>query len=327
MKRATIYDVAREAGVSHQTVSLILKGREGFKPETRDRVMAALKLLDYRPNHAAWSLATNRSMRIGALVGALLEVGPLRTVQGAADRAREAGYLLDVVSVDPDDAAAVDAALDELRRQNLAGLLVLAPVDRLSHRLEGLSLGSPLIVEAVDDVLNPVGLGLLIDHLVALGHRRFAHLAGPSDWAASGDRECAYREALARHGLDSVTTVVGDWSARSGHAAASALDLESADAPTALVVANDQMALGALLALSERGIDVPGRVSVTGFDDTPESPFYTPPLTTVRADYAAHGRGLVERLLRQIDPARVGDEQVAEPPTLQVRASTGAPRN
>jgi DNA-binding LacI/PurR family transcriptional regulator len=328
---ATIYDVAKLAGVSHQTVSLYLRGHQGFRESTRDRVEAALAELSYRPNLAAKSLATSRSHRLGALVYELTEVGPSKTIQGASDRARAAGYLLDIVNLDPTDDSAIDRALGQLGQQDLAGILAFAPVDLIAEKIAAVPFNVPVITEAEredahdapPDGINRPGLDLIVDHLVSLGHRRFFHLAGPADWVASRNRLTAYEDALARHGALSVGSIAGDWGAASGHAAATAMPLDAG--VTAVIAANDQMALGALLEREQRGVDVPGRMSVTGFDDIPESAFYRPPLTTVRVDYVQQGRVLVERLLPVIDPSLVATPEATTPPTLVVRSSTAPP--
>lgn len=327
LKPATIYDVAKLAGVSHQSVAVYLRGYEGFRAATRERIEDALTQLNYRPNLAARSLARARSYRIGALVYELGEVGPSKTIQGASARAREAGYLLDIVSLDATNDASVEAALRQLGQQDLAGIIAFAPLDLLAERVAEARLDVALVAETEASTVDAVdisvpGLDLLVDHLVSLGHSRFFHISGPVDWHAARTRIAAFEAALARHGLESLGSVAGDWSAASGFAAVSRVPT---DAATALVVGNDQMALGAIAALAERGLSVPGDISVTGFDDIPEAAYFLPALTTVRADYALQGRNLVDRLLREIDP----DVAVPQLPTatveLRARVSTAAP--
>lgn len=342
-ERATIYDVARLAGVSHQTVSRLLHGFPGIRPATRERVERALKELEYRPNLAARSLATSRSRRIGALVYELLEVGPRKTIQGASDAARKAGYLLDIVTLDPTDDAAVDEALAIMGSQDLAGVVAFAPMDLLGDRIRGADFAVPLLFEtAIDESaavehadverapverarVSDAGMDAVVDHLVGIGHRHFFHVSGPVDSTASRHREGGYATALARHGLVSRGSLPSDWSSASGYRVGLELPLELGF--TAIVAANDQVALGLLRALSERGIAVPGAMSVTGFDDIPESEYFLPPLSTVRVDYEQKGRILMNRFL-----AMIGDEGaaavIAEPrhlPELVVRASTAAP--
>jgi DNA-binding LacI/PurR family transcriptional regulator len=328
VKPATIYDVARLAGVSHQTVSRHLKGFQGIRPETRERVERALESLDYRPNMTARTLATNRSHRVGALTHEIGQVGPSKILQGASAGAREAGYLLDIVSLDVEDPEAVEDALSLITQQDIAGLLAFSSTDVMTHAFATTAFRLPTFIEVEEDDAigghpasrNFRGLRILVDHLVSLGHRRFFHIAGPLGWVSARNRELSYERALAAHGLTSLGTAHGDWSAESGYAAADRIPPELG--VTALIVSNDQMALGALLALERKGIRVPADVSVTGFDDIPEAAFFQPPLTTVRLDFDLQGRAAFNRLLRLIE-----GPSAPAPPTaiveLIVRESTG----
>jgi len=330
-RRATIYDVARAAGVSHQTVTRVLRGFEGIRPETRARVQAALGELGYRPNMAARSLATNRSRRICALVYELLQVGPSKTIQGASDAAREAGYVVDVITLDPTDDDAVQRAFDVMREEDLAGILAFAPMDLLSERIARADFSVPVLMETQTDLdaaahhtsVSEQGLTQVVDHLVALGHEAFFHVSGPLTWWASRNRLEAYKNALARHGLASHGSIEGSWTPESGYRAGRDLPLDTG--VTAVVAANDQMALGVLRALSERGLRLPEDMSVTGFDDIPESAYFQPPLTTVRLDYARQGRALMNRMLTLLGAGEVDDATPARA-ELVVRSSVAAPR-
>jgi DNA-binding LacI/PurR family transcriptional regulator len=332
-RRPTIYDVARAAGVSHQTVAMILRGHEKFRPQTVERVRQAIDALQYRPNGAARALATSTPNRIGALVFELLEVGPSKTVQGASRRAGAAGFLLDIMSLPPNDGEAIERALALLDRPDVAGILAFAPVDRLLDTLPATrSLTVPLVAETEPDpaagpTLSSRGMGLIVDHLVQLGHRRIGYLGGPQLWISARRRAEAVRAALRGHGLEPVVELEGDWSAASGAAAVRACGglAPGLAGITALICGNDQMALGALLALDDCGISVPGRMSVTGFDDIPESAYFRPPLTTVRVDYPAHGRLLVESLLARIENEEWDDTRPMDDAELVVRASTRRP--
>ncbi|MBC9822807.1 LacI family DNA-binding transcriptional regulator [Terrabacter sp. MAHUQ-38] len=327
-KPATIYDVARVAGVSHQTVSRFLKGYAGIRPETRERVAQALDAVDYRPNLTARSLTTGRSHRIGALTHEIDQVGPSKIAQGASAAAREAGYLLDIITLDMSNRSAIANAVSLVQQHDLAGVLALASTDEMTRAFEKTRFRVPafIAVEADDVVgehrseLSSVGFPALVDHLAGLGHRSFLHIAGPTTWSAARNRVRAYEEAIEVRGLNSVGIVHGDWSARSGYDAVKSLSGEVR--ATAVVAANDQMALGAMLALSQLGLQVPRDVSVTGVDDIPEAEFFAPPLTTLRVDFLAQGRAAVAELL-----ARVNGETAPSFPVLAselvVRASTG----
>lgn len=326
---ATIYDVAQVAGVSHQTVSRLLKGESGIRPANRTRIEQALKDLDYRPNLAARSLATNRSQRIGAMVYEMLEMGPSKMVQGASDAAREAGYLLDIVSLDPRDERAVDEALALLAQQDLAGILAFAPTDQLNRVMSSSHFSVPVYVHTEEDdrrrgqelSLNGHGMRILVEHLVDLGHRRFFHVSGPFVWLSARNRTAAYERALATHALVSAGSLAGDWSAASGYEAGLRVPLDRGI--TAVVAANDQMALGVLLALSERGVRVPGDISVVGFDDIPEARYFQPPLSTVRLDFGRQGRIALKRLLTLIGDDNALPEPAGVLPELKSRSSSG----
>jgi DNA-binding LacI/PurR family transcriptional regulator len=327
-KPPTIYDVARVAGVSHQTVSRLLRGYEGIRPQTKTRVMDALQQLGYRPNLAARSLTTGRSHRIGALTHEIDQVGPSKIAQGASVAAREAGYLLDIVTLDMSNSEAINEALELIMQHDLAGVLALASTDEMMHAFEAAEFRVPAYIAVEEDdaftghstELASVGLPALIKHLAGLGHRRLLHIAGSTTWSAARNRSRAYESAVADLSLESQGIVYGDWSAKSGYDAIKKLhgDLEA----TAVVAANDQMALGAMLALTEQGYDIPGDISVVGIDDIPEAAYFSPPLTTLHVDFAAQGRSAVQHLLGQIEGTAV-PAQPGLPSRLITRRSTG----
>lgn len=325
----TLYDVAALADVSHMTVSRFVQGHTSISPERRERIERAIAELGYQPNLIARSLATNRSHRIGALVYEIAELGPMRILDGATARAREAGYLLDIVSPDPTDDRAISEAVTLLNQSGLAGVLVFAPTDGVLAALAGVRFSVPVLVEseaigeeAGGPTFNEAGVRLAVEHLVELGHRSFFQIAGPDGWLASRGRSRGYDAALAEHGLRSQGTASGDWTAASGYRAGLTVPVDTG--VTAVVAANDQMALGALAALADRGIRVPEDVSVVGFDDIPEAQYFRPGLTTVRLDFVAQGRLMVERLLQEIDGSS-GPRQEQLRPELVVRSSAAVP--
>ena len=326
---ATIYDVARVAGVSHATVTRLLKGYAGIRPETRDRVAKAIRELDYRPNLNARSLTTGRSHRIVALTHEITQVGPNKILEGATVAARDAGYLLDVITLEAHNPAAVRESIDLASQFDLAGVLALSSTDEVTNAVEAATFGVPLYLATgidrrpTDSAPAGSGLFVVLRHLADLGHRDVVHIAGPRDWVGARNRIREYEAAVAELGMRSRGVIHGDWSARSGYEAiASWPDVLPA---TAIVAANDQTALGVILALNEGGYRVPDDVSVTGVDDTPEAAYFSPPLTTLRLDFAAQGRDAVQQLLARIDG-------VAPPPLpppnseLIVRRSTGPVR-
>jgi LacI family transcriptional regulator len=326
--RATIYDVAEAAGVSHQTVSRVIKGHRVAEP-TRLRVVGVMQDLGYRRNLAAQALATNRSRRIGALASELLETGPSKVLQGASSEARVAGYLLDIVSVDPRDERSTREAIDLLRQQDLAAILAISPTPALRAYLRESDLGIPVHVTGdIDDrrfdapvSLNGIGTRLAIDHLVALGHRDIVLVAGPEGWTLAPNAEYAYQNRLAELGLRASPVLHGDWSPRSGFDLVPALPWGSGF--TAVLAGNDQIAMGLLAGLHRRGVDVPGEVSVVGFDGIPEGEFLIPSLTTIGIDFEAGGRTALRNVLRLLEGQEPLGETAEVTPRLLVRGSTG----
>lgn len=325
---ATIYDVARAAGVSHQTVSRYLKGYQGIRPQTRAKVVKALEELKYRPNLTARSLKSGRPHRLAALTHEIDQVGPSRIVQGASVAAREAGYLLDIVPLDMSDAEAIEEAIGLVATLDVAGVLALASNDAMTEAFEQTRFRVPAHIAVEEDdartghrtELSAVGFPSLIAYLAGLGHKRFLHIAGPEAWSSSRNRARAFERSLSELGLRSAGMVHGDWSAKSGYDAI--MGLGETLGATAVVAANDQMALGAMLALSELGLRVPFDISVTGVDDIPEAAYFKPPLTTLRVDFAAQGRSQVQELLRLVDEAPPKRRAPALQSELVIRMST-----
>lgn len=329
-RRGTIYDIARVAGVSHQTVSRYVRGFS-LRADTVARVEKALRELEYRPNLAARALTTGRRHRIGALTHEIDLVGPSRTLRGATQAAGEAGYLLDIIALDAGDEESISSALDLITQHDLAGILALASTDEMRRAFEAVDFGAPSLIAgeqdepAVGREEGPYDTAMtqLVGLLAQYGHQDLLHIRGPMTWSAARNRARAYERAVAAHGLHSLGTLAGDWSARSGYdALRTGLGRSK---PTAVIAANDQMALGAMLALSERGLRVPDDVSVTGIDDVPEAAFFTPPLTTLKVDHSAQGRLAVQRLVAQIE-GTPADDDVAVPVELIIRGSVGPAR-
>lgn len=329
-RAATIYDVARAAGVSHQTVSRFLKGYEGIRPETRDKVTEALRELGYRPNLTARSLTTGRSHRVAALTHEIAQVGPSKILEAVNAAAREAGYLLDVITLDVHDPEAIRASIDLALQSDLAGVLALASTDEMASVFNSTNFRVPSYIVAMsDDAFEPgtghVGIGFpdVVDHLVGLGHSNVLHIAGPQAWVAGRKRSREYEAAVAAAGIRSLGIIPSDWSAKSGYDAV--MSLEDPLAATAILAANDQIALGAMLALRERGFSVPDDVSVTGIDDIPEAAYFAPPLTTLRVDFRGEGSDAFQQLLAAIE-GREPPRHPAYSSELIVRRSTGPAR-
>jgi DNA-binding LacI/PurR family transcriptional regulator len=328
---AVMSDVGRLAGVSHQTVSRVVNGSPHVRPETRERVIAAMLELGYRRNPVARALATGRSNMLGVVSFDTTLYGPASTLFGIERAAHEAGYFIIIASLKTLDRASVMDAVERLRRQGVDGILAIAPqedaVDALLHARSDVPL---VAVEAGPSDTVPVvaldqfaGAASATRHLLDLGHETVWHVAGPSDFLEAQQRARGWRATLEAAGAEPPAPLVGDWSARAGYDLGRRLSGDRA--ATAIFVANDQMALGVLRALNEAGRELPREVSVVGFDDIPEAPYFTPPLTTVRQDFNEMGSRGLRLLLRTIE---AGERLPAGPPgrpELIVRASTAVP--
>lgn len=321
-------DVGRLAGVSHQTVSRVLNGSPNVRPETRERVLAAMRELDYRPNSVARALVTGRSKTLGVVSFDTTLYGPASTLLGIERAAHAAGYFIIVASLKALTEASVTEAIERLRLHGVDGILVIAPYDEGVQALVRVSADLPLVaVEAGPEHGLPVvcvdqaqGARLATAHLLELGHGTVWHVAGPRDFVEARQRVDGWRTTLRDAGAHIPEPLVGDWSARSGYELGQRLAGDPAI--SAIFVANDQMALGVMRALHEVRRRVPDDVSVVGFDDIPESPFFLPPLTTVRQDFDELGNRGVRLLLATIEAGRVVANGSAVVPRLVVRAST-----
>lgn len=324
---AVMADVGRLAGVSHQTVSRVLNNSPQVRPETRERVMRAMRQLGYRPNTVARALVTGRSNTLGVITFDTTLYGPASTLLGIEQAAHETGYFVSIVSLRSLDRASLLSAVERLRDQGVDGILVIAPHDRTAAALVNLPVAVPIVAveagpeddTAVVAVDQFAGALAATQHLLELGHRTVWHVAGPDGWIEARQRVEGWRSALAAAGAETPPLLRGDWSARSGYELGEAL---LAQGPTAVFAANDQMALGLLRYLHERGREVPRDLSVVGFDDIPEAAYFTPPLTTVRQDFGGVGRRSLLALIDRIDGRAAGADRVAVEPELVVRAST-----
>ncbi len=323
-------DVAALAGVSHQTVSRVVNGHPNVAPLTRERVERAIAELGYRPNNAARALVTGSSRTIGLVTVHVNQYGPAQTLIGLEKAAREAGYSVSVAILDDATAAAMRDAVDRFVSSRVDAVVALCTYDDAAGLVGTLEVSVPLIaVQAggegrpVIGVDQPEGARLVTEHLLSLGHRTVHHVTGPADSQEARGRIAGWRAALRAAGAPVPDPLPGDWTPPSGHAAGRALAARVRDGEpvSAVFLANDQMALGLLAALHEEGLSVPGDVSVVGFDDLPESAYFTPPLTTVRQDFAELGRRGVQLVLARLAGQHLHPESVA--PELVVRASTG----
>jgi DNA-binding LacI/PurR family transcriptional regulator len=328
-------DVGRLAGVSHQTVSRVLNGSRHVRPATRERVRAAMGELGYRPNSIARALVTGRSQTVGVVSFDTTLYGPASTLFGIERAAHEAGYFIIIASLKALDRASVTEAVDRLSLQGVDGILIIVSEQASAEGLLGAPAAVPIVaVEGRPEQGIPVvavdqcqGASLATRHLLELGHRTVWHITGPVDSVESRERIRGWEAALRQAQAPVPVPLTGDWSPRSGYFLGQRLS--RMPEVTAVFVASDQMALGVLRAMHESGRAVPGDVSVVGFDDIPEAPFFTPPLTTLRQDFGELGSRSLRLLVRAIRCHETGERPPSGShiaPELMVRASTAALR-
>ncbi|WP_019181764.1 LacI family DNA-binding transcriptional regulator [Microbacterium yannicii] len=321
--RVGVRDVARAAGVSTQTVSRVINDHPHIRPETRSRVLDAMAELGYRVNNAARTLGTRTSRTLGVIASDATLYGPSVGIAALEAAARDAGRWTATAYADASAEASVRDAAERLLGQGVDGLILLAPhaatLASLSEAYPGVAVAALHVGPGA--VRQEDGAMLAVSHLVELGHRRIGRVVGPADWIEARSRDAGVARAIAEANLEPGPLWTGDWSAASGAAVAGdiAAAVRNEPGPTAIAAANDQMALGLIAGLRAAGLDVPGDVSVTGFDDNPDAAFYRPALTTVGLDLAGEARSAVAQVLGAPTPI-VGD------PRLFVRASTAPPR-
>jgi DNA-binding LacI/PurR family transcriptional regulator len=325
-------EVGELAGVSHQTVFRVMQGHPKVAESTRIRVMAAVEQLGYTPNLSARSLVTGRSQMLGLITVGSADTGPISSTSGFAEgftnRARQREYYVSATHVTDTDPEGLRTSLRYFLQQRFAGVVVLTPTVEVLNALKAAQPALPFVTLGGGSVFpnNSVSLDqtrgavLASQHLVDLGHTRIGHIAGPVRRFDAMERLAGWRDTMRASGLDASRVWEGDWSARSGSELANQLFDSGA---TAVFCANDQTALGVMHAAKLRGIRVPQDLSIVGFDDMPEAPYFPTPLTTVRQDHERLGEDSVELLLSHLSSEPTRTEVLVEP-TLVVRESTAS---
>jgi DNA-binding LacI/PurR family transcriptional regulator len=333
-RKPTISDVAREAGVSNGLVSFALNNRPGVAPETRRRILAVASELGWRPSPSARALSTKTSYALGLVIRRnvdLISADPFfpAFIAGVESVLAEEGRVL-VLSVVSDEEAELRTyrTLAADRRVDGVFLTDLHHDDSRFPLLAELGVPAVALGRPGDDITVPWvhvddtrGIGAAVDHLVGLGHTRIGHVAGDSAMVHGGRRRSSFDDAMAEAGLDASLVVETDFSTAAGADATRRL-LDDARPPTAIVYANDPMAIAGLGVAQQRGLRVPADLSITGFDGTDISAYVFPALTTVASDPVEWGRVAARALLTFIATGEAESVQLP-PATLLVRASTG----
>ncbi|MBR8745009.1 LacI family DNA-binding transcriptional regulator [Nocardiopsis sp. MG754419] len=325
-RRPTIMDVARLAGVSHQTVSRFLRDEgKGLKESNRERIDAAMRELDYRPNLVARSMRTRRTGRLAIVLPSLRTLGPARMLIGAVETAHAEGFVVEVVSLGGGARARTERMSELADAGQVEGILSLSPLD-----LDGagpMNNAAVVVSADYDDEMRGIGeladaspVVELIERLADQGHRRFLHVTGDLGFASARGRRKTYEDTIAKLGLESFGVIEGTWSAEAGSAAIRALPEDSG--VTAIIAGSDVIAAGVCRGAKERGWRVPEDLSVTGWDDNPVGAHLSPSLTTVDVDLVLLGENAMRRLVAAV---RDTTPQLTERPLNRIiwRESTG----
>ncbi|MGV2983236.1 LacI family DNA-binding transcriptional regulator [Microbacterium sp. AGC85] len=324
-------DVAREAGVSGQTVSRVVNARGYVGAETRTRVEKAMQSLGYRPNSAARALRSGRFRAIGVIMFSFSSYGNQRTLDAIAVRAAEMGYALTLIPVESSARETVAGAFRRIEEHAVDGIIIVIEAHQLDEAEVEMPQGLPVVfVDSNRGTSHPFvdtdqaqGARLATEHLLDLGHETVWHVTGPAKSYSAERRRESWRTTLESRGREIPEVLSGDWSAASGYQAG--VRLRTIGSVTAVFAANDQMAIGVVRAFRESGRDIPGDVSVVGFDGLPDAAQLWPPLTTVQQHPEKVGALAVDALLAELDSG----EHVQTPlvsTELVVRGSTAPPR-
>lgn len=327
-RRVTIKEIAKEAGVSTQTVSRVINHSPDVAPETRQRVQEIIDRLGYQPSNIARSLIRGRSFTLGVVGWGLEYFGPSRTLSGIEQQANELGYTLLLSLVRRPERSDVEQILRELLSRYVDGIVWAVPgvgnnrdwiqkeTPRLSVPVVFLSM-QPYPNLSVVSVDNRIGGHMATKHLLDQGHQNVGLITGPLTWWEARQRQSGWQDVLEEAGIpiEDDLIVEGDWEAASGERGLRRL-LEHRPDIDAVFVSNDQMALGALKVARQMGRRVPEDLALVGFDDIPEAAYFCPPMSTVKQDMVELGRRAVIELGCMIEAMQQDNTVVAPKTTL-----------
>ena len=319
-KSATLEDVARHAGVSYQTVSRVLNKSANVSEATRRKVEKSIEALRYVPNRLAQQLVGKESQTVGLVTISLAWHAPSQVE----------GYQVLISMIDESVNQSIQDSINELKSQRVDKVIINVPLE--TEQAQKIAADNDDIVCLFLDVdpyssvfnvsFNPAdGTRASVKYLYEMGHREIALLAGPDNSVSAKLRLKSWLETLQGYGLKPVTVLHGNWDAQSGYAGALQMLRETPNF-SAVLVGNDQMALGVLSAFHQHQVAVPGEKSVIGYDDTYESSFFYPSLSTVSLDLDLQGKEAVRRILASTSGAPHTSSIL--PARLVIRHSSGA---
>jgi LacI family transcriptional regulator len=337
--RVTIKDVAAAAGVSHQTVSRVINDRPDVAEETRQRIWKVIEDLNYQPSAIARSLTHQRTLTLGVVTAGLKYLGPSRTLNGITKQAESLGYTLLLKELTSFDTNDVNPILRSLYARQVDGIIWAVPMvgnNRDWFKKQPVGPDVPIIFLTMEpqgdlDIVsmdNYKGGRLATEHLIDQGFKQIGHICGPLDWWEARQRKAGWQDTLTCAGMECTEKLceAGNWSSSSGEQAFLRLIARNPDMD-AVFVGNDQMALGVLQVVCQKGMEVPQDMAVVGFDGMAEAAYYSPPLTTIQQDQQKLGCIAVRELIHVIEANRQDKvfyhpKNISLDPELIIRASS-----
>jgi len=327
--KPTIYEVARRAGVSRQTVSRVINNRPDVATDTRQRVLQIIDEIEYRPSAVARSLSKQRTYNFGLVIAGLDYIGPSNTLSGIAKKSEELGYGLYLKELSSFSANNIFPLLDWFLTHQVDGIIWAAPeIGPNRDWLQDVTIDIPVPIIflttakrdhiSIVNIDNYFGGRLATEHLLSQGRRNIGHISGPLDWWESRQRMEGWQDALRAGGIEPEARMVasGDWLSKSGKIAFEQLRATFPEMD-AVFSGNDQMALSILQTACEEKIDIPNELSVVGFDGIQETAFFSPPLTTVFQNQIELGCMAVQELARMVEER--GTEPPREPVYITIK--------
>jgi DNA-binding LacI/PurR family transcriptional regulator len=327
-EKVTMKNVAALSGVSYQTVSRVINGMPDVSERTRKRVQKIMSEVGFTPNMTARQLRSRRSTTVGLVTFATAYYGPAQVLTNTEQCVKELGFGFMFRGIVEESIDEIRRAVNELCAYQVCGILIHLPLQVDLRDLQDLSRNVPFV--AVDSdfgfqapsvlIDNELGSRIATRHLIERDHKKIAYLQGPPGWRASKLRHLGWQKEIKAARLEHGPLVQGDWSAESGFEAVKKMLAKSWGKFTAIVAANDQMALGAIRAFQESGIRIPDDISIVGFDDVPEAGFFGPPLSTIKQDFVTLGKISVQFLVDRLNGIQNATRTIH--PTFIERKST-----
>jgi DNA-binding LacI/PurR family transcriptional regulator len=328
----SMIDVAKHAGVSHQTVSRVVNNDRNVTEKTRSKVLNSIEALGYRPNSAARALVTGVTSSIGIIGYNTKLYGPASTMHALQSKARDMGYDAHVISLETLTQDSIIDAINEHSLSGVKGVIINVPyIQEFSiSEINGINIPKVFVEGPTENNLHSVNIDQVlgsqraVQFLIENGHKKIAHISGPRNWFETEQRVMGWESTLAKNELQASVLFEGDWSPQSGYNAACEIIKEGSS--TAIFCANDQMAFGVYKAAYESKLEIGRDISIVGFDGLPESEFFIPGLTTISQDFDEMGRASLNMLHNMFSKNMIQKNNILIKPKLVVRESVGSPR-